>query len=139
MKVKFKKLHPDCIIPKFALPDDTGMDIFTCEDISLPPRQVTKVKTGIAIETKKPIAYFIKDKSSIASKGIMSLGGVFDAGYQGEIISIMFNLTDSPITFTKGSKISQIVFLKIEKPKIEEVKEFKKSKRADRGFGSTGK
>lgn len=140
MKVKFKKLHPDGIKPKFALPHDTGMDIFSLEDITLPPRKVTKVKTGIAIETERPLAYFIKDKSSVASRGVVSLGGVFDAGYQGEIISIMFNLNDEPITFQKGNKIGQIVFINIEQPELVEVEEFENmSERGSGGFGSTGK
>jgi dUTP pyrophosphatase len=138
-KVKFKKIHQDGILPKYALSNDTGMDIFTCEDVILEPQKVTKVKTGIAIETERPIAYFIKDKSSVASKGVISLGGVFDAGYQGEIISIMFNLTNEPVTFTKGQKISQIVFINIEQPEVVEVESFEKSERSEKGFGSTGK
>ena len=115
------------------------MDIFTIEDTVLKPGKVTKVKTGIAIETEPGLAYFIKDKSSVASKGLVSLGGVFDAGYQGEIISIIFNLTDQEIVFQKGDKIGQLVFLKIEQPQMEEVEEFEKSERGEGGFGSTGK
>lgn len=140
MKAQYKKIHPDAIMPKYALQNDTGMDIFTPEKIILLPRKVTKIKTGIAIETEPGSAYFIKDKSSVASKGIVSLGGVFDAGYQGEIISIMFNLTDEVIVFEKGSKIGQLVFLKIEQPELLEVKEFEvKSERGEGGFGSTGR
>jgi dUTP pyrophosphatase len=140
MQVKIKKLHEDAIVPKYALANDTGMDIFTKERVVLLPRKVTKVYTGIAIETEKPLTYFIKDKSSVASRGLVSLGGVFDAGYQGEIISIMFNLTDEDIIFEKGQKISQIVFLNIVQPDVVEVLDFEnKSERGDNGFGSTGK
>jgi dUTP pyrophosphatase len=139
MKVKFKKLHPNAIIPKYALKNDTGMDVFLPETVVLLPQQITKIHTGIAIETKKPLAYFIKDKSGVASKGLVSLGGVFDAGYQGEIISIMFNLNQHEVIFEKGQKLCQLIFLKIEQPEIVEVKEFKKSERGSGGFGSTGK
>ena len=139
MKVETKRFHPDAVLPKFALKTDTAMDVFALERTILVPGNVTKVRTGVGIDVPVGYAYFIKDKSSVGSMGVTTLGGVFDAGYQGEIIAIMFNLTDQEIIFEKAQKLCQIVFMKIEQPKLVEVVEFSEmTERGVGGFGSTG-
>jgi len=140
MKVETKRFHPDAVLPKFALKTDTAMDVFALERTILVPGNVTKVRTGVGIDVPVGYAYFIKDKSSVGSMGVTTLGGVFDAGYQGEIIAIMFNLTDQEIVFEKAQKLCQIVFMKIEQPKLVEVVEFSEmTERGVGGFGSTGR
>jgi len=140
MKVETKRFHPDAVLPKFALKTDTAMDVFALERTILVPGNVTKVRTGVGIDVPVGYAYFIKDKSSVGSMGVTTLGGVFDAGYQGEIIAIMFNLTDQEIVFQKAQKLCQIVFMKIEQPKLVEVVEFSEmTERGVGGFGSTGR
>ena len=139
MKVETKRFHSDAVLPKFALRTDTAMDVFALEHTLLIPGKVTKVRTGVGIDVPVGYAYFIKDKSSVGSMGVTTLGGVFDAGYQGEIIAIMFNLTDHEIIFEKAQKLCQIVFIKIEQPELIEVEEYSKaSERGMGGFGSTG-
>ena len=50
----------------------------------------------------------IKDKSSLASKGLLTLGGVIDKNYAREIIVIMTSLTE-PIKIKKRQKIAQLI------------------------------
>ena len=50
----------------------------------------------------------IGDKSSLAAKGLLTLGGVFDNAYTGEIIVIMTSLIE-PIKIKKGQKIAQLI------------------------------
>ena len=85
-------------------------------------------------------AYVLKDKSSTAARGILTLGGVFDAGYQGEIVVVQYNLTGTEIAYEIGQKICQAVFIQVVHPEFVEVEEYSKSSlRGAGGFGSTGK
>lgn len=139
MKVEVKKFDEQATAPKFAHATDAAMDLFTCEDVVVQPGAVMKIRTGIGIDAPEGYAGIIKDKSSVAAKGLLTLGGVVDAGYQGEIIVVMKNLSNELVTFEAGQKFCQIVFIKVEHPKIETVLEFSRSTaRGEGGFGSTG-
>ena len=63
----------------------------------------------------------IRDKSSLATKGLLTLGGVIDNDYTGEIIVIMTSLIE-PIKIKKGQKIAQLIVSNISYPEIKKFK-----------------
>ena len=82
-----------------------------------------------------------RPKSGLAlNHGITLLNspGTIDSNYRGEIKIILINLSDKQYTVEKGKKICQLVFQKVEFPKLEEVKELDGTTRGEGGFGSTG-
>ena len=79
----------------------------------------------------------IRDKSSLAAKGILTLGGVIDNDYTGEIIVIMTSLIE-PIKIKKGQKIAQLIVSNITYPEIKLVKFLKFTERNIKGFGEMG-
>ena len=76
----------------------------------------------------------IKDKSSLAAKGVLTLGGVIDSDYTEEIIVIMTSLI-GPIKIKKGQNIAQFIVSNITYPEINKVKYLKETERNDKGFG----
>ena len=76
----------------------------------------------------------IRDKSFLAAKGILTLGGVIDNDYTGEIIVIMTSLIES-IKIKKGQKIAQLIVSNITYPEIKLVKSLKDTERNDKRFG----
>ena len=68
----------------------------------------------------------IRDKSSLASKGILKLGGVIDKDYTGEIIGIMTSLIKT-IKIKKGQKIAQLIVSNIMYPEIKKVESLKRN------------
>ena len=76
----------------------------------------------------------IRDKSSLEAKGILTLGGVIDNDYTGEIIVIMASLIES-IKIKKGQKIAQLIVSNIPYSEIKLVKFLKDTERNDKGFG----
>ena len=75
----------------------------------------------------------IRDKSSLAAKGILTLGGVIDNDCTGEIIVIMTSLIE-PIKIKKGQKIAQLIVSNISYPEIKLSKFLKDTERSDKGF-----
>ena len=63
----------------------------------------------------------IRDKSSLTAKGLLTLGGVIDNDYTGEIIIIMTSLIE-PIKIKQGQKIAQLIVSNIMYPEIKLVK-----------------
>ena len=75
-----------------------------------------------------------RDKSSLAAKGILTLGGVINNDYTGEIIVIMASLI-ATIKIKKEQKMAQLIVSNISYPEIKLVKSLKDTERNDKGFG----
>jgi dUTP pyrophosphatase len=137
MRIKVKKLHPDAKLPYRAHAGDSGADLFALEETILPPRSITNVRTGIAIELHEGTSGCVWGKSSVESKGIKAMAGLIDAPYRGELLICMYNLNDTPFKFEKHQKVAQLVVLPTFYPSFEEG-EISGTARGGGGFGSTG-
>ncbi len=140
MKIKVKKLDPEAKVPSYAHEGDAGLDLFALETVTLKPAERAKVRTGIAMELPPGYGWFIWDKSSVATNhGLKTLGGLIDAGYRGEFLVGLINLSNEPYTIEKHHKVAQVVIQKVEKGELMEVEELSDTARGAGGFGSTGK
>lgn len=138
MKVKVKKLVEEAHLPERAYGDDAGADLFSIEQVTIQPHSPAKIRTGIAVALPKKTCGIIWGKSSVETKGLVTIAGLVDEGYRGEIIVCMFNLTDKIQIIEKDQKIAQLVVLPVKYPKFKLVKDLPKTKRGEAGFGSTG-
>jgi dUTP pyrophosphatase len=153
--MKVKKIHADAILPTRAESGSSGYDLYACENAFIPVGKTAVIDTGIAIELpydNNPILlpYFeIKDRSSLASKGLRTGAGVVDYSYRGPVKVVIHNLNNTNIFDTKtnergyyinkGDRIAQgIIQLSITTPP-EWAESLSETKRDSGGFGSTGK
>ena len=96
--LRVKLLESGARLPVVAHPgEDLGYDVFSVETILLEPHKTVRVRTGISVEarhpeTGAPLGLLVRDRSSMASKGIATTAGVIDAGYRGEVQIVMTNL-----------------------------------------------
>ena len=138
--IKIKRLKPDAVLPSYAHAGDAGMDICASEDVHIKKDERMKVPTGIAIQIPEGYVGLGWDKSGLSmNHGLKTLGGVIDAGYRGEIMIGIVNLSNEDYTIGKGHKVAQILIQKVEAPNVQEVEELGDSHRGEKGFGSTGK
>ncbi len=124
--------------------EDLGYDLFALEGVVLGPRATVRVRTGIAVEarhpqTGAPLGLLVRDRSSMAARGIATTAGVIDAGYRGEILVLMTNLTDAAVELKAGEKIAQMIPLPVLTGEVETVESLEESARAEKGFGSSGR
>jgi dUTP pyrophosphatase len=142
--LRVKLLDPAARTPVVAHPgEDLGYDLFALESVVLAPRVTVKVRTGIAIEarhptTGAPLGLLVRDRSSMAAKGLATTAGVIDAGYRGEILILMTNLGDSSVELRAGEKIAQMIPVPVLTGPVHEVETLEASTRAEKGFGSSG-
>lgn len=140
MKIKIKRLKSDAILPKYAHPDDAGMDLYSLEDYELQVGERHDFGLGFALEIPNDYASLIWDKSGLAiGRGLHCLGGVIDAGYRGEYTVILANFGQESYKIKKGDKIAQLLIQPVMRCELEEVDELSETARAQGAFGSTGK
>jgi dUTP pyrophosphatase len=174
MILNYKKLRKNAITPTRANPSDAGMDLYYCPNdpkwkpnehpdskltIKIPNGQSALIPTGIAIEVPHGYMLLGLDKSGMASKKHLLLGGgVDDAGYAGELMVNLNNVAGNyfvgdthdvipkgEIHIAPGDKIAQVVLIPIVHFRLQETKgelytdPLVISSRGTGGFGSTGK
>ena len=128
-------MNDNAIKPTRASKESAGLDLYTSIDVDIEVGSIKKVNTGICISLPENSYGSIRDKSSLASKGLLTLGGVIDKDYTGEIIIIMTSLIE-PIKIKKEKqKIAQLIVSNIMYPKIKKVKFLKDTERNNKGFG----
>lgn len=140
MQLKIKKLHSAAKLPTYAHSTDAGMDLYTMEDIVIPPGEHRLIKTGIAIAVPEGYVALVWDKGGVGNKRhLKTVGGVFDTDYRGEYLIGLYNFGTEPQSFSTGDKIAQLLIQKVEHPTLIEVEELDETPRGEGAFGSTGK
>ena len=138
MILKFKKLHPDAIVPTYGTEHAAAFDLYALEDVTAPSRAI--VKTGLAFEIPKGCAMFIKPRSGLAfNQGVEAFQGTIDSDYRGEVkVLLTTSDTEQDITVKKGDRIAQAIVIPVPKVSFEEVTELSNTLRGAQGFGHTG-
>ncbi|RVD92260.1 deoxyuridine 5 -triphosphat [Tubulinosema ratisbonensis] len=81
-------------------------EIYALEEITIHPDTQNKVKTGIRMEFNENYFAFINYEND----SLQTLAGVVDSDYRGEIIVMLYNFGDKPVTIRKNEKCANITF-----------------------------
>ncbi|MEI3596893.1 MULTISPECIES: dUTP diphosphatase [unclassified Oceanobacillus] len=97
IKVGFKKLADDAILPARAHYSDSGFDLFANENVTIEPGETVVIKTGIAINLPYGYEAQVRPRSGVTSKTKLRVQlGTIDNSYTGEIGVIVDNTNDFP-------------------------------------------
>ena len=97
-------------------------------------------KTGIRIALPKGCWGNIRGRSGLAvNDGLITLAGVIDQDYRGEVGVVLYNLSKEPIDIKKYEKIGQLIVQEFVPVKVIHVDELDGTERGHNGFGSSGK
>lgn len=132
----------DVPLPSYAHPGDAGADVVTTVDVVLAPGERAVVPTGISIALPDGYVALVHPRSGLAARcglSIVNAPGTVDAGYRGEVKVVLVNLDPhQPVTLSRGDRIAQLVFQKVERARFVEVERLPGSDRGTGGHGSTG-
>ncbi len=141
MKLRIKRLSPDAVIPQYAHPGDSGLDLCSVQDLVLEPGGWSMIRTGLAIELPPGTEAQVRPRSGLAARHAITMlntPGTVDEGYRGEVCVIAINLGKEPFEIKKGMRIAQMVICPVIRVEIEETDALSDTARNAGGFGSTG-
>ena len=104
------RCHLDAKIPTQGLAESAGWDLYSIQDMIIPPGHCALISTSISLQT--PLGHYgrIAPRSGLALKQGITVGaGVIDRDYTGEIGVLLFNQGDTEITITKHDHIAQLI------------------------------
>ncbi len=135
----------DIDLPVYQTSGASGLDLYAAiaagQTLVLDPGQIAIVPTGLMMQIPADMEAQIRPRSGLAAKfgiTVLNAPGTIDSDYRGEIGVILINHGQVAQTITRGMRIAQIVFQKIEKVRLVEAVLLSPSKRGAGGFGSTG-
>jgi dUTP pyrophosphatase len=140
----FTKLNDNSVTPFYNYPSDSGFDLYSTEEVTIPPFGRVLVPTGLSFDIKDGYEIQVRSKSGLAIKqGLMVLNspGTVDNGYTGEVQVIIFNTNNHEVQIPKGMKVGQAVLCPVVNGawvNLVEHKNVTSKDRGDNGFGSTG-
>lgn len=138
IKVKFRKLTPEAVIPTKAHDDDAAFDITATSMRIDRTHRCIVYGTGLAFDIPKGYAMFMYPRSSVYKHSAFMANGVavIDSGYHGEVHVVMKGLRTD---YRPGDRIAQVIIMPIPEVTYEETAdEFTASERGTGGLGSTG-
>lgn len=139
--IKFKRMHPDAIVPKIATDGSAGFDMTAIADAEFDAEYgVCSYDTGIAMEIPKGYVGLLVPRSSVYKVGLSLCNscGIIDSDFRGLVSFKFYQMLwedEHPLP-KKGDRIGQLVVV----PCLtlsEEVDELSDTSRGAGGWGST--
>jgi dUTP pyrophosphatase len=134
--------HDGLALPARQTEGAAGYDVVSAEpDFHLAPLQRRVVRTGLALAIPAGYEAQVRPRSGLAAKHGLTLPNApatIDADYRGELMIALINLGTEPVPVTRGMRIAQLVFQRVEQVELLEVAELPPTARGAGGFGSTG-
>ena len=124
---------------------DSGIDLINTLTFKVNPFDVETINFEIQCEMRNEkeelVSYYLYPRSSISKTSLMMANsvGIIDAGYRGNIMAKVRNVSLNDTIVTENEKLFQICSPTLEPIKIKIVENLSNSSRGDGGFGSTGK
>lgn len=139
MSLRIKKLTYDAIIPTRGSGGAVGYDLYSTDEVVIPPTHRALIGTGVAIVLPPGVYGRVAPRSGLAVKhGIHVGAGVVDPDYTGEVKVVLFNHGDKDFEVKRGERVAQLVLERCETPDVEEIGLLEETERGAGGFGSTG-
>jgi dUTP pyrophosphatase len=142
--LEIESIHQDSVMPKYAFESDSGFDLCSVEEITIPPMGRVLIPTGLKFGIPEGTEIQIRPKSGLAINHgltVLNTPGTVDSGYNGEIKVIVFNSSSNSCTIKKGMKVAQAVLCPVFSGRfvnLEKVDKIGEKDRGENGFGSTG-
>lgn len=143
--VKFCKVTPDAILPKYQSIGDAGADIYANDTVTISPNETKVIPSGVKAVIPGGYRISIVPRSGLSLKSglrVANAPGTIDCTYRNEIGVIIHNNGSYAYTVNKGDRIAQMILErtpKIEFTEIDEEEFAKYSTDRGAGFGSSGK
>lgn len=143
MKINFQLLRKNAVTPKYQSNGAAGFDFAATIDqkVEIPPQQIAKIPTGIAVEIPRGYEIQIRPRSGLAFNfqvAPVNSPGTIDSDFRGEIIIGLENRGAKTFIVEPGMRIAQGILAKYEIAEFSEKKNLSETARSANGFGSTG-
>ncbi len=143
LRIAVSRVGPvDVPLPRYQTDGAAGMDLHAAlaQPLEVPPHGRVKVPTGLCFAIPASFEGQVRPRSGLASRGltVANAPGTIDSDYRGEVVVLLVNLGDAPVTIAPLDRIAQLVFAPVARAELVLVPTLDPTARGAGGIGSTG-
>ena len=124
---------------------DSGLDLFFPDEVNIGPKETKLINLKIKCEawknaaTSETYSYYLYPRSSISKTPLRMSNsvGIIDAGYRGNLMVSVDNISEDSFIVEKGSRLFQICGPTLSRITFELTDTLSETSRGEGGFGST--
>ncbi len=137
-----KRVDTALPLPAYQTKGAAAFDIYSRVDMVIEPKTLARIPTNLIIATPEGYMLMVAARSGLPAKKNLIIPhgfGLIDEDFCGpndEILFQVYNISDNPVSITRGERLGQGVLVPIAKAEWSEVSEMASASRG--GFGSTG-
>lgn len=143
--IRFDRVNEEAREPVRATPGSAAYDLYSAEEITIPPNSRTLICTGLKLASCPEHMYLrIAPRSGLAVKGIDVGAGVVDSDYRGKVKVLLINTTDDYFQVNVHDRIAQMIPEAIVvnthciiNGEENSTNDYLRTERGEGGFGST--
>ena len=148
--IRYTNAGPGGVNIGYATAGAAGADVRSAHlyPIVLRPGERVLVPTGLRLEIPDGYEAQVRPRSGLALEHgltVLNSPGTIDSDYRGEVKILLVNLGNVDVTISRGMRIAQLVFTKVERVQfdytysgVQDVDPLSETQRGEGGFGSTG-
>ena len=132
-------------LPAYQTEQSAGLDLVAAvpadAPVALGVGKRALVPTGLTMALPPGFEAQVRPRSGLALKHgvtVLNSPGTIDADYRGEVMVLLVNLGDAPLTISRGDRIAQMVIAPVTHATLHERATLAETPRGAGGFGSTG-
>ncbi len=130
-------------LPAYATAGSAGLDLpaAVAETVIIAPGQTMAVPTGICLAIPDGFEGQVRPRSGLARRcglTVLNAPGTIDADYRGELVVLLVNLGQQPVSIERGMRVAQLVIAPVARAELVEADTLPETPRQDGGFGHTG-
>jgi dUTP pyrophosphatase len=147
-EIKVQLNHPQAKMPSRGTDRAQCIDLYAAESVSIPAGGTALVDLGLRLILPKGYGLEFRERSGLASRGILIGAGIIDEDYHGNLKAVVRFMSSQyggePFRINAGDKIVQAelverISIDLTEVEFEEFEQLSQdSQRGEKGFGSTG-
>jgi dUTP pyrophosphatase len=130
-------------LPRYQSDGAAGMDLHAAiaEPMVVAPLARVRVPTGLAFAIPASFEGQVRPRSGLAARTgltVLNAPGTIDSDYRGEVLVLLVNLSDAPVTIAPLERIAQLVVTPVARAELVMTAGLDATRRGAGGLGSTG-
>ncbi|MFO0679395.1 MAG: dUTP diphosphatase [Polyangiaceae bacterium] len=130
-------------LPRYETEGAAGMDLRAdlVEPVTIAPGARMRIPTGLAFAIPSGFEGQVRPRSGLAARQgltVLNAPGTIDSDFRGEVMVLLVNFGDAPVTLAPGDRIAQLVVCPVVRAELRPVAGLSATARGEGGYGSTG-